>query len=96
MITAEEARRESQAIIDIKAKTFLDDYVQPAIVKATSNGDFHTEVSLDNFENYQFLAKAVVMKLTLLGFDAQHVYHSDQRDYENYISIRWDKGVLSK
>lgn len=101
MITAEEARNKSyavlQSITEVQANTFMTNYIEPAILKATDKGEFQTKVFLDKFEkNSKLIAMIVVRELKAAGFDAKHVYCADQRDYENCISIKWYQGELSK
>ena len=100
MITAEEARNKSyavlQSITEVQANTFMADYIEPAILKATDKGEFQTKVSLDKFKNSKLIAMIVVRELKAAGFDAKHVYCADQRDYENCISIKWYQGELLK
>lgn len=100
MITAEEARNKAYAVLqsvtEVQAKSFMTDYIEPAIVKAANNGAFQTEVSLDKFNKSKLIAKIVVKELKAAGFDARHVYCADQRDYENSIRITWDQGVSSE
>ena len=100
MITAEEARNKSyavlQSITEVQANTFMTDYIEPAILKAAYKGEFQTKVSLDKYKNSKLIAMIVVRELKSAGFDAKHVYCADQRDYENCISIKWYQGELLK
>lgn len=94
MITAEEARKLSFESVNAQLKEYLDNSVTPAIQKAAQRGDFRTTVGLKEIKNYAIIGKEAIKVLTMAGFNAKHVYNSDQRDYENHLEIRWDKETI--
>lgn len=96
MITAEEARKISYEDIANQVRDYINNYVDPAIKKAATIGDFHTIVGLKDVKNYQVVAKETVKALKQVGFEAKHVYNCDQRDYENHIYISWDKEGVTR
>ena len=96
MITAEEARKLSYDDIANQLSDYINKCVDPAIKKAAALGQFNTIVGLKDIRNYQVIAKEVVKALKQVGFEAKHVYHCDQRDYETHIYINWDKEGVSR
>lgn len=91
MITAAQAREKTMDTINQIAKEFIINCAEPAIGEAIKEGKFKVTPSFEGVTNPEITGAEVVRLLTnAYGFEAEHVYINCQRDYANYILIKWE------
>lgn len=89
MMTAKEARANTEAQITKIAKEFIINNVGQAVQEAIDSGHFYATVSFEGVPNPETIGPEVVKQLETYGYRAKHTYHNDH-GYSNYISVYWE------
>jgi hypothetical protein len=89
MITAKEARAQTEYRIDTIVQEFFLNNVNKQIQDAIINGEFAISVSLDEATQTESISCAIIKQLKDLGYGADCVYRSRDTGLDKYIRISW-------
>ena len=90
MISAKEARLETQSRLIQIAKEFIVNCAADAVQEATKEGRFFATPSFKGVINPEKTGAEVVRLLQEQGYEAEHVYYDGPNGYDNYILIKWE------
>lgn len=89
MITAKEARAQTENRIETIVKEFFLNNVNKQIQDAILNGEFTIRVSLDETTQTESVRCAIIKQLEDLGYEADCLYRGKDAFFDNYIKISW-------
>lgn len=90
MISAKEARLETQSRLIQMAKEFIINCAGEAVQEAIEVGRFFATPSFVGVPNPEKTGVEVVKLLQEQGYEAKHVFNDGPNGCDNYILIRWE------